>query len=79
MDRRAFIRTTAAFIAAPAIVRASSLMPVKAWSEMPPSIWTDGDVAALFTRALAESMRQTKLIIEANVINQHWKGTYDHR
>lgn len=49
LTRRTLLTGLGAIIAAPAIVRASSLMPVKAWRTMP-MLWGDGvhdDTAAL--------------------------------
>lgn len=60
VTRRTFLRRTALFIAAPAIIRVANIMPVKAWDE---EVWPD-DEADLSEIALE------RLLIEIGKIRQ---------
>lgn len=81
MLRRDFLRLGLAAIAAPAIVRATSLMPVKAWfvdgvafqAASHPSDLNEASLEAALrmTRGLVESMRQTRLVVEGQVIRRY--------
>lgn len=75
--RRDFIKSAICLIAAPAIVRASSLMPVKSFSEWPGvQSWyymTDTDAWFMSTdpsdqvMALVQNMRETRAVIAGNL------------
>jgi hypothetical protein len=48
LSRRSLITGLVSLVASPAIVRASSLMPVKAWAEAPPMFFEAGGVEQAF-------------------------------
>jgi len=61
--RRKFIGLTLGLIAAPAVVRASSLMPVKAWrGSTVGTVWIDCDVHYADASTLAWIEREFELI-----------------
>lgn len=79
LPRRAFLTGLTGLICAPAIVRASSLMAVRAEAKPALWAWPDGvleypevPIPAIemspYTKALLESFRQTKWMIEARVL-----------
>ena len=47
LSRRSLITGLVSFVAAPAIVRASSLMPVKAWADV--AMWFPGGITLIDT------------------------------
>lgn len=76
IDRRKFLRAALFVAAAPVIVKASSLMPIRAarytWVPMfEPLEYTEPNPHLL---ALIRSMEETKIMIGAQVLN----GTYDY-
>jgi len=61
MNRRGFIISTAALFCAPAIVRASSLMPVRQWamSEAECRAWLEAEMGMSMRKYLFQSMEST--------------------
>ena len=56
MNRRMFFSSLAGIIAAPSIVSAASLMPVKVWSDISAYGWIDGSVKKIGDYCVGESI-----------------------
>lgn len=79
LDRRTLLTGLAAVICAPAIVRATSLMPVKVLKAVR-ALDSDFDTEALrysmgqrYAEALMRSFAQTKWNMSADVLNAHYE------
>ena len=59
-SRRAFLRLGLIALAAPAIVRASSIMPVKAWDLQQPAVWRCDSCGATVWRGQAHMCSVTQ-------------------